>query len=675
MIKKIWSAWGLLPAAILLLIFFQNCAEFETMSDLAGQSSSSSQYNLLVQQGRKVHFGYYASAANNENYKVDLAAMKGHANTSFVQLSWSSGSPFGSMRDRILESRSHGMKSIVHVQPYFFQYGPKGEMTSILRPDHMEQWGYFKEAIKDLHDDILAIYIFDEPVAANDLTVPPHLQLPHEEIYRNLTKVNEIVKKDLPNLPTVLVFGSTEVHAGMLMPPADWVGLDCYGNVYNCVDDRGRSMSIKAFHDILKSRMHPHQKIILFPQAFRWDKPGSEWNISDEAVANQVDYYRKMVGEEPRVVGVFPYLWQDSDIMGYKVHGTSSLPITRAKFQELASYLAALSQEPTQPNQDKVPEGYFDDVTSDGLLTGWAVDMDAPDKSIDVHIYIDGDFRTGKIIGSVQANIMRPDVNSSLGIKGNHGFAFQIPSIYKDNVSHSYFVYGINSNPLGQNTLLLATQRSYVLPKTNGAYRWHTDTFSACSAAPFFSYSNWGECSNGIQNRTAQCAGMSGIQSRNVVCRTSDNKIVANSFCEKLGSMPAKNRDCSVSCTGTPQTTQKCSDMKDQTPTGYVDNISPTGLINGWSADLDTPSISNEVHIYVDGDFRTGKWVGRTVANTPRPDVNAAVGISGSHGFSFQIPNLYKDGKSRTYYIYGINTNAKGQNILLNSGKVQFTFK
>lgn len=115
--------------------------------------------------------------------------------------------------------------------------------------------------------------------------------------------------------------------------------------------------------------------------------------------------------------------------------------------------------------------------------------------------------------------------------------------------------------------------------------------------------------------------------------------------------------------------------MKDQTPTGYVDNISPTGLINGWSADLDTPSISNEVHIYVDGDFRTGKWVGRTVANTPRPDVNTAVGISGNHGFSFQIPNLYKDGKSRTYYIYGINTNAKGQNILLNSGKVQFTYK
>jgi hypothetical protein len=63
------------------------------------------------------------------------------------------------------------------------------------------------------------------------------------------------------------------------------------------------------------------------------------------------------------------------------------------------------------------------------------------------------------------------------------------------------------------------------------------------------------------------------------------------------------------------------------------------------------------VHFYMDGAAGIGKFIGSTTANLTRETaVGTACGGNSSHGFSFAMPTIAKDGKSHTIYAYAINT-------------------
>jgi hypothetical protein len=85
-----------------------------------------------------------------------------------------------------------------------------------------------------------------------------------------------------------------------------------------------------------------------------------------------------------------------------------------------------------------------------------------------------------------------------------------------------------------------------------------------------------------------------------------------------------------------------------------------------WAASSD----SNSVEIY-DGQKGAG---GRLLATVPasgsRPDVNAAMGISGNHGFSWSPDDSLRDGNTHYIYAYGTNVEAPGETTELSgSGK------
>lgn len=71
-------------------------------------------------------------------------------------------------------------------------------------------------------------------------------------------------------------------------------------------------------------------------------------------------------------------------------------------------------------------------------------------------------------------------------------------------------------------------------------------------------------------------------------------------------------------------------------PIGFVDSIASNligGLrVAGWAYDPDRPLASIEVSIYLDGDL-----AGTDTTDRQRADVNAAVGINGAHGFSYDL--------------------------------------
>jgi hypothetical protein len=96
-----------------------------------------------------------------------------------------------------------------------------------------------------------------------------------------------------------------------------------------------------------------------------------------------------------------------------------------------------------------------------------------------------------------------------------------------------------------------------------------------------------------------------------------------------------------------------------QPPRGSLALVS-TSTFSGWAVDPQTPAgcaQSIDVYMYVDGPRGSGgTQVGSAIhADIPRPDVNAYSGFLGDHGFVFEIPSNYFDGRSHSWCAYGLS--------------------
>jgi hypothetical protein len=105
-------------------------------------------------------------------------------------------------------------------------------------------------------------------------------------------------------------------------------------------------------------------------------------------------------------------------------------------------------------------------------------------------------------------------------------------------------------------------------------------------------------------------------------------------------------------------------------PIGHLDAVT-NGVAQGWALDPDSPATGIDVHFYVDVDG-AGGFAGITTANLARPDVNAATGFPGDHGFSFALPARYRDGQPHTVFVHGIDVTG-GANVQLAGSPMQFT--
>lgn len=92
---------------------------------------------------------------------------------------------------------------------------------------------------------------------------------------------------------------------------------------------------------------------------------------------------------------------------------------------------------------------------------------------------------------------------------------------------------------------------------------------------------------------------------------------------------------------------------------GAVD-VANCNTVSGWAADRDSPAKSINVHVYIGGPAGSGQFGAVLVANQSRPDVNAALGITGNHGFSYAVPSKFRDGKYYPIYVYAIGINSAG---------------
>jgi hypothetical protein len=132
---------------------------------------------------------------------------------------------------------------------------------------------------------------------------------------------------------------------------------------------------------------------------------------------------------------------------------------------------------------NQVPVGTFDEIRlSDGVVRGWSYDPDASSTANNVRIYIDGTSSTGTLLSDTSTNVLRSDVNTSFGITGNHGVEYSIPAAYRNGVSHSINVYGVDTSNSAIATLLVGSPKNFTLGSTGGT--------RSCPAFPSFPDAN-----------------------------------------------------------------------------------------------------------------------------------------------------------------------------------------
>ncbi|MEJ0021310.1 MAG: hypothetical protein WDN47_01870 [Candidatus Doudnabacteria bacterium] len=130
----------------------------------------------------------------------------------------------------------------------------------------------------------------------------------------------------------------------------------------------------------------------------------------------------------------------------FKSWGHKASDINKANSEDLA-----LPIGPTV-SINQLPVGFTDTIDENGVIHGWALDKDSLDSSLLVWAFFDAKRGDSNAAGS--AYISRPDVNSALGVTGNHGFEVIIPDNLRDGLEHTAYMYANDINDDTGNTFV-----------------------------------------------------------------------------------------------------------------------------------------------------------------------------------------------------------------------------
>ena len=122
-----------------------------------------------------------------------------------------------------------------------------------------------------------------------------------------------------------------------------------------------------------------------------------------------------------------------------------------ANYKRLFETSAESVVDQMRVDPDTRPVGFIDVVAGGTTAQGWSLDPNWPERSVEIHFYMDGGAGVGEFAGVSYTNLWRPDVvdhykrNENVDYPGDHGYAFRIPDRYLDGGEHELFVYAIAS--------------------------------------------------------------------------------------------------------------------------------------------------------------------------------------------------------------------------------------
>lgn len=204
----------------------------------------------------------------------------------------------------------------------------------------LAEWVY---TVRAHQDRVVAIMVADEP----ELHVlgGPNTWTPgnNRALGARLEAHLAIVRSALPGIPTWINHTSawfnwalvgplgTASPNGVPIPSADWLSLDCYTPWDACY---GRGVTVERLYAAWKPYLSPSQRFALIPQGNLANWFGV--TLTPTEVAAVAEQYYQYALREPRVVGIFPFIWWG--IEGESVGGGFE-PTIRAAYASIGQRL------------------------------------------------------------------------------------------------------------------------------------------------------------------------------------------------------------------------------------------------------------------------------------------------------------------------------------------------
>jgi hypothetical protein len=282
------------------------------------------------------------------------AATKDHTNVGWVR-----GSSDADDIARLAKLRSLGMGAVLDLQRVFFKSQEEplcGANVSVLQSDASQfttaeiqsRWSSYRSQIASFiaTNTVTAFHPIDEPYQASRASNQPCAAVAvrnYWTYHQMLTRLNEIaniIRATDPGAMIALTLKMTELNwmdepgsntANLNLLPASfkWVGYDCYGSWSNC-----DGKSIPAALAQIKRKMTLNQKLYFFGDSnvkqsricssLTADTPIPGVPI-DESVA-RMQAYNGYASLEPRLIGLFSFIYQNVDEGGECFFGAGAVP-------------------------------------------------------------------------------------------------------------------------------------------------------------------------------------------------------------------------------------------------------------------------------------------------------------------------------------------------------------
>ena len=444
--KKLLSSI-LLP--ILACVTSDAIAQYADLSDEDVFRTTERRYGHLE------YFGFYASAMGGWNFTEDLA--------SFTNLTWihvgSADNPAGAidkMIRRLGEARDAGVQATLSIEPFLF-LNERGDLRSDAATEDFLVELRAQIEHENLLDTVAMIYPKDEPFRefVRHRDPPFHEQYITGEVYTDihadLVHVNGLIKLVFPEKPVgVILSGHNLTHRFFSIPENyDWVGFDCYTNLFRSCDDR----SFVQHYAELLDHMQPQQRLMAVPETWAMNETfdRGDW---PEVLFKRLRQHYEIALNEPRFIAFIPFIWSfdsDAEVPGLGLNRFPQLfddgvsdrgswfvnHVTRVgrqikrgtyRFPNMAySETENSSHRPMANIRSEIMS-----ITRHGLLSAWAFNDALAHKNLRVQVLIRN--ARGKLIHKskpertfVRDAELGHETRIGRRFVGNHGFRYQIP--------------------------------------------------------------------------------------------------------------------------------------------------------------------------------------------------------------------------------------------------------
>lgn|GEM_PF-2094415 len=401
------------------------------------------------------YFGFYASAMESWNYTEELAEF---TNLTWIQVGASTAQPeaIAEIVRRLREADAAGVQAVLSVEPFMFKNN-KGEPRPNAEIEDFLVELRTQLEFAGLVDTVAMIYPKDEPFREFVNARKPNFYEQYvsgnvyKDIHRDLKRVNALIKLVFPDKPIGVILSGYELFHKFFSIPEnyDWVGFDCYDNLFKACDDKS---FIQTYRHLL-DHMQPYQKLMAVPETWATNESlhRVDWPV---ILTSRLQHHYEIALSEPRFVAFIPFLWsfdaeQETPGLGLNRFGELydlGLDDAGTAFVDLVKDIGVQIKQGTQhyPNLAwdetensryrpvSLVRGGIMNISRGGVISAWAIDEALPHKSLRMRVLVRDS--TGRVVHKSQ--LLRSNVDDAnlriaqyfgKAFVGSHGFRYELP--------------------------------------------------------------------------------------------------------------------------------------------------------------------------------------------------------------------------------------------------------